>query len=56
MGPSELAREAGVSREAIHEALVPGGNPTLDTSARITKAMGLRLTVAPARGARAGVE
>jgi probable addiction module antidote protein len=49
MGASELAREAGISREAIYKGLAPGGNPTLDTLARITKAMGLRLTVAPAK-------
>jgi probable addiction module antidote protein len=54
MEPSKLTREAGLSREAVYEALVPGGDPTLDTLARITKAMGLRLTVAPARGARVG--
>ena len=47
MGASELARQAGVSREAIYKGLVSGGNPTLDTLARITKALGLRLTVAP---------
>lgn len=50
MGASELARQAGVSREAIYKGLVPGGNPTLDTLARITKAMGLRLTVVAERG------
>ena len=49
MGATELARLTGLSREAIYKGLVPGGNPTLDTLARITKAMGLRLTVAPAR-------
>ena len=49
MGATELARLSGLSREAIYKGLVPGGNPTLDTLARITKAMGLRLTVAPAR-------
>jgi probable addiction module antidote protein len=50
MGASELAREAGVSREAIYKGLAPGGNPTLETLARITKAMGLRLTVVAERG------
>jgi probable addiction module antidote protein len=49
IGPSELARQTGLSREVIYKGLVPGGNPTLDTIARITKALGLRLTVAPAR-------
>ena len=49
LGASDLARQAGVSREAIYKGLAPGGNPTLDTLARITKALGLRLTVAPAK-------
>jgi probable addiction module antidote protein len=44
------ARQTGLSREAIYKGLVPGGNPTLDTLARITKALGLKLTVAPAKG------
>jgi probable addiction module antidote protein len=48
-GPSELARRTGLSREAIYKGLVAGGNPTLDTLARITKALGLKLTVAPAK-------
>jgi probable addiction module antidote protein len=50
IGATELARQTGLSREAIYKGLVPGGNPTLDTLARITKALGLRLTVAAARG------
>ena len=45
-GMSALARETGISREAIYKGLVPGGNPTLDTVTRATKALGLRLTVA----------
>jgi probable addiction module antidote protein len=49
-GASELARQTGLSREVIYKGLVPGGNPTLDTLSRITKALGLKLTVAPAKG------
>jgi probable addiction module antidote protein len=48
-GASELARQTGLSREVIYKGLVPGGNPTLDTLSRITKALGLKLTVAPAK-------
>jgi probable addiction module antidote protein len=46
VGVTEFARQTGISREAIYKGLVPGGNPTLDTVTRATKALGLRLTVA----------
>jgi probable addiction module antidote protein len=44
-GMTEIAREAGVSREAMHNALRPEGNPRLDTLARVVRALGLKLTV-----------
>jgi probable addiction module antidote protein len=47
MGVTEFARQAGL-REAIYKGLAPGGNPTLDTLAKAAKALGLRLTAAPA--------
>ena len=49
----ELARRAGVSREATYKGLVPGGNLTLGAPTRITKAMGLRLTVVAERAEEA---
>lgn len=48
LGVSEFARQTGLSREAIYKGLAPGGNPTLETLTKVTKALGLRLTVAPA--------
>jgi probable addiction module antidote protein len=45
-GVSALARETGISREALYKALGSDGNPTLDTLLRIMKALGLRLSVA----------
>jgi probable addiction module antidote protein len=48
VGVTEFARQTGLSREAIYKGLVPGGNPTLDTLTKATKALGLKLTVAPA--------
>lgn len=48
IGVSEFSRQTGISREAIYKGLVPGGNPTLETIAKAAKALGLRLTVAPA--------
>lgn len=48
VGVGDLAKQTGLSREAIYKALSPEGNPTLDTLARVTSALGLRLTVVPA--------
>ena len=47
-GVTEFAREIGISRETIYKTFVAGGNPTLETLNKVTKALGLRLTVVPA--------
>ena len=47
-GVTAFAAETGLSREAIYKAFKPGGNPTLDTLSKATKALGLRLSVVPA--------
>lgn len=49
-GMSQVAREAGLSREALYKALSPSGNPTLSTLLGVTKALNIRLgaTVIPA--------
>jgi probable addiction module antidote protein len=44
-GITEIAREAGISREAMYKAFRPEGNPTLDTLARVISALGLKLTI-----------
>jgi probable addiction module antidote protein len=44
-GITEIAREAGISRQAMYKVLRPEGNPTLDTLARVVRALGLELTV-----------
>ena len=44
-GMTEIAREAGISREAMYKAFRPEGNPTLETLARVIRALGLKLTV-----------
>nr|WP_133772520.1 addiction module antidote protein [Enterovirga rhinocerotis] len=46
-GVTAFARETGLSRETIYKTFVEGGNPTLDTLAKATKALGLRLAVVP---------
>ena len=45
-GMTALARDTGVSREALYRAFSDNGNPTLDTLLRVMKALGVRLAVA----------
>jgi probable addiction module antidote protein len=45
-GMTALAKEAGVSREALYKAFGENGNPTLDTLLKVTKALGVRLAIA----------
>ena len=40
-----LARDAGLSREGLYKALSADGNPTFSTVMRITRALGLRLSI-----------
>jgi probable addiction module antidote protein len=43
-GMSQLAREAGVTREALYKALTAEGDPKLSTFIGVLKALGMRLT------------
>lgn len=45
-GMTALAKDSGLTREALYKALGDKGNPTLDTLVRVTKALGLRLSLA----------
>lgn len=40
---SQIARQAGMSREGLYKALSAGGNPTLATVINVSHALGLRL-------------
>ncbi len=44
-GMSQVARDAGLSRENLYRALSPEGNPSFATVAKVAKALGLRLHV-----------
>jgi len=44
-GMSEVARKAGVGRQALYNALSVNGNPTLETLVGVLDALGLELTV-----------
>ena len=45
-GMSQMARDAGISREAIYRATGPEGNPTLSTLMAIVRSAGLKLSAA----------
>lgn len=47
-GVTAFAQEAGLSREVVYKAFRPGGNPTLETLAKATRVLGLRLSVVAA--------
>ncbi|MGB6605674.1 MAG: addiction module antidote protein [Steroidobacteraceae bacterium] len=44
-GMSELARQTGLTREALYRSLSADGNPELATLTKVLRAFGLRLTV-----------
>ena len=50
-GLATVAREAGITREALYRALSAKGNPTLKTLLAVLHAVGMRLSVAPAESA-----
>jgi probable addiction module antidote protein len=47
-GMSDLARTAGVTREALYKALTAEGDPKLSTFIGVLKALGLRITATAA--------
>jgi probable addiction module antidote protein len=40
---SEIARQAGMSREGLYKALSADGNPSFGTVVKVSKALGLRV-------------
>ena len=42
-GMSQLAKEAGVTREALYKALSPSGDPRLSTFLGVMKALGIKI-------------
>ncbi|MDR0380355.1 MAG: putative addiction module antidote protein [Candidatus Accumulibacter sp.] len=47
-GMTEIAKQAGVTRASLYKSLGNGGNPEFSTVANVTRALGLKLTVAHA--------
>lgn len=46
-GMTEIAKAAGITREALYKALRPGSEPRFDTVNRVCAALGVRLVVQP---------
>jgi probable addiction module antidote protein len=46
-GMTQVARDAGLSRESLYRALSADGNPSLATVLKVIKALGLQLHVQP---------
>ncbi|MEQ1867654.1 MAG: addiction module antidote protein [Micropepsaceae bacterium] len=46
-GVALLSKETRLNREALYSTLSEGGNPRLDTLAKVLAAMGLRIGVVP---------
>jgi probable addiction module antidote protein len=44
-GMTDIARKAGLGRQALYNALSKDGNPTLETLTSVLSALGLELTV-----------
>lgn len=44
-GMTQVARDAGLSRESLYRALSPDGNPSFSTVLKVVKALGVRLHV-----------
>jgi len=48
-GMSEIAKSAGITREALYKALRPDSAPRFDTVNRVCTALGVRLVAQPMR-------
>lgn len=44
-GMTQLARDTGISREALYRALSVDGNPGLTTLTKVLRALGLKLAI-----------
>jgi probable addiction module antidote protein len=49
-GMSEVAKAAGITREALYKALRPNASPRFDTISKVCKALGVRLEAKPEHG------
>jgi probable addiction module antidote protein len=47
-GIMKLANDAGMTRAGLYKALAPGSKPSFETVVKISKALGLRVSLKPA--------
>jgi probable addiction module antidote protein len=47
-GMTQVAKDSGITREALYKALRPGSEPRFDTVSRVCAALGVRLVAQPA--------
>lgn len=52
-GMAEIAKAAGITREALYKALRPDSAPRFDTIARVCAALGVRLVAQPIAAGKA---
>ncbi len=52
-GMTEIAKAAGITREALYKALRPDSSPRFDTIARVCAALGVRLVAQPMASGKA---
>jgi len=52
-GMTQLAKDAGLSRESLYKTLAPGAKPRFETIVKITKALGVSMTPAATAGNQA---
>jgi probable addiction module antidote protein len=48
-GMTDIAKSAGITREALYKALRPGSTPRFDTVSRVCAALGVRLVAQPVK-------
>lgn len=46
-GMTQVARDAGLSRESLYKALAPGAKPRFETGAKLVRALGLEFKALP---------
>jgi probable addiction module antidote protein len=44
---AQVAKDAGLGRESLYKALAPGAKPRFATAVKLTRALGVRLSVEP---------
>ncbi len=46
-GMTEVAKDSGITREALYKALRPGASPRFETVAKVCQALGVKLVAQP---------